>query len=663
MIHHGDSVRRRALRHAAFDVATVRAMEAPLLRSGVPLMSMAAAAAARVVLALLDDMDVDAHEAGVVLLAGAGDNGGDGLLAGARLLGEGVAVTAVTVGRSAHAAAFSSFVRAGGSVLVLDQASTIPGCASGFGAGEAGERLHTAIGLAQDADVLIDAMTGIGVSGALRGIPAALAKALGRDGGVPDRPAMGDAAHDDDDAPLVVAMDTPSGIGVDDGTLPGAYIPADMTVMCGALKPCAMLPPAAYACGTVYLADFGFDLHGHDPAVRAMDGALAARSLRLPRLQDAKYSRGVTGLITGSTRYPGAGVLTTDAAAHANIGMVRYMGPSRVQDMVLTRVPEAVLGKGRVESWVVGSGVPSAQDLQAHADTQREIITALLAHYDVGEYSTDDPRDADPNDDDADDAGLHDEVPGGDAEDGDAPFANGSAGYAMPPICVDAGALDILPSRVPPQVVITPHAGELAALLSLRGEALSAADVLADPWSWAKRAHEITGATVVLKGAITLVVGDHEDGGVVTLVSGAAPAWLGTAGAGDVLAGTMGALLAQQDGELQEDADACVEAAAAACYIHGRAAALASGSGQRGWSEPTIVRIPVPAPAMNAALSDAGLGVGAVDIDDLSDDDAVDAVGSDMDDDLGMDEVPVGHPIVAHDLIAALPRVVSGLLG
>lgn len=59
----------------------------------------------------------------------------------------------------------------------------------------------------------------------------------------------------------------------------------------------------------------------------------------------------MTGLITGSERYPGAAVLSCKAAAKTNIGMIRYMGPQVCRDMVLAAVPEAVLGKGRVQAW------------------------------------------------------------------------------------------------------------------------------------------------------------------------------------------------------------------------------------------------------------------------------------------------------------------------
>ncbi|WP_420829129.1 bifunctional ADP-dependent NAD(P)H-hydrate dehydratase/NAD(P)H-hydrate epimerase [Bifidobacterium miconisargentati] len=583
-------------------------------------MRMAAQAVAHTAAGLLDDEDLALEDTSIVLLAGAGDNGGDGLFAAAALAQEGAAVTAVAVGRSLHEAGFAEFVRAGGKVLVLDPAAEIPGCASGFSAGEAGERLQAAVSLASKSHLIIDAMTGIGIHGALRGIPAALAAALGLDGEVPDTPAM-PGREPSGDFPLVVAVDTPSGVGVDDGSLPGPYLPADVTVTFGAMKPCAVLPPATFGCGRIELVDFGFDIDDVEPAVEVVDNAFASDAVRLPHVEDGKYSRGVVGLVTGSQRYPGAAVLTARAAAHANTGMVRYLGPERAQNMVLAALPEAVMGKGHVQSWVVGSGVPNAD-----ADIQRETIGALLRHYAL---------DGDPAVDDA--------------------------AYDMPPVVVDAGALDLLPERVPGQVVITPHAGEMASLLNRlepversgeRGAddtgsvgsvhdgpsqsdtdaadypdddqpyrasavdsdetepvvtsdddeddgevvptgngvsvpsaanedfpAYTAHDVMTRPLACARRAHELTGATVLLKGAVTIVVDEDH-----TYVSGSAPAWLATAGAGDVLAGLIGALLAQQGDEITT-----AETVASAAYLHGMAASIASESEQQGWQEPELV--------------------------------------------------------------------------
>ena len=146
-----DADRLQTLLYSSYSADVVRQLERPLLDDGVPLMRMAASAVARVTLSLLDDEDLDVEDARVTVLAGAGDNGGDGLYAGAELAREGAQVTAVAVGRSLHEDAFRAFVRAGGRVLVLDPAADISGCTSGFSAGEAGERLQAAVKYGADA--------------------------------------------------------------------------------------------------------------------------------------------------------------------------------------------------------------------------------------------------------------------------------------------------------------------------------------------------------------------------------------------------------------------------------------------------------------------------------------------------------------------------------
>lgn len=555
-----DADRLQTLLYSAYDSDTVREMERPLLDDGVPLMRMAASAAAHVTMTLLDDEDLAVEDARVALLVGAGDNGGDGLYAGAELANEGAHVTAIAVGRSLHEEAFGAFVHAGGRVLVLDPAAEIPGCTTGFSAGEAGERLQAAVEYVQGSHVIIDAMTGIGVSGALRGIAGAIASSLGFDGELPDRPALPNN-EPSSALPLVVAIDTPSGVGVNDGSLPGPYIPADVTVTFGAMKPCAMVPPASYACGRLTLVDFGFDIDDCVPAAEMTDGDFVTDSIRLPQLSDGKYSRGVVGLVTGSARYPGAAVLSATAAARANTGMVRYLGPQRAQDMVLSSLPEAVIGKGRVQSWVVGSGVPAGDDEASDSDFQRKTIAALLKHYAL-------PQETD----------LDDDVD-----------ARHASALDMPPIVVDAGALDLLPDKVPDQVVVTPHTGELARMLTRLGEnEVGVDEVRAQPLACARKLRELTGATVLLKGAVTIVVGADGESNERVILSGRAPAWMSTAGSGDVLAGMLGALLAQQDDMLTEDPALVPEVVAAGAYMHGLAGAIASQSEQRGWHRPQI---------------------------------------------------------------------------
>jgi NAD(P)H-hydrate repair Nnr-like enzyme with NAD(P)H-hydrate dehydratase domain len=116
------------------------------------------------------------------------------------------------------------------------------------------------------------------------------------------------------------------------------------------------------------------------------------------------------------------------------------------------------------------------------------------------------------------------------------------------------------------RAVLTPHAGELAALLAGHGEDVERADIETDPGRWAARAAELTGACVLLKGATTVVVAP----GGETYSQADGTGWMATAGAGDVLAGILGALLAG----LPEVPVAKV--AALAALVHGRAGRTAS---------------------------------------------------------------------------------------
>jgi hydroxyethylthiazole kinase-like uncharacterized protein yjeF len=247
-----------------------------------------------------------------------------------------------------------------------------------------------------------------------------------------------------------------------------------------------------------------------------------AAVLRRPTETDDKYSRGVLGVRTGSQDYPGAAVLGVEAAWRTGIGMVRYLGPPVPTSLVLQRRPETVTVDGRVQAWLVGSGTDADRRSDAETQALRDILASPL------------------------------------------------------PVVVDAGALDLAPAATAP-LVVTPHGREharLRALLRLEGDepttdAARAASAL--------RTAEALGATVVLKGAVTIVA---SPGGRVHRVSSGTP-WLATAGTGDVLAGTIGAVVA--GGPPDATADDLGPLAAAAVWLHGRAASLAAADlGGRG---------------------------------------------------------------------------------
>lgn len=437
------------MRHA-HTVAQVREAEGALLAT-LPegtLMQRAAHGLAHAVLDLLGS----AYGRRVLLLVGSGDNGGDALYAGAVLARRGCAVEARLLAERVHPAGLAALRAAGG--RVVDGPTRRP-------------------------DVVVDGIVGIGGRPGLR--PDAV-EALAEVTGVP-----------------LVAVDVPSGVDVDTGTVAGPHVVADLTVTFGTEKVAHLVDPAASACGAVHLVDLGLDL---PPAeVEALQPVDVARLLPRPSRDAQKYARGVVGVRAGSAEYPGAALLSVAGAASGLCGMVRYVGAPAVADRVRATHPE-VVGPGRVQAWVVGSG--------GGASAGRELAAAL---------------------------------------------ADGV------PTVVDADALQHVEAPLPPATVLTPHAGELARMLGVERSAVEAA-----PLEHARRATAY-GCVVLLKGRHTLVAAP--DGRVRVTTTGVP--WLATAGAGDVLGGLVGALLAA--------GLSSYDAASVGSWLHGAAATLASGGG------------------------------------------------------------------------------------
>jgi NAD(P)H-hydrate epimerase len=214
---------------AGYTAAQVRAAEQPLLDAGVPLMRQAAAALA----AELRDL----APRRVLVLVGAGDNGGDALFAAAELAAEGVTVDLLPTASRHHP----------------------EGAASALAAGARWADAADVFRLAADADVVLDGILGTGTSrspalrGAAREVVAALLPVL-----------------DSPDRPRVVAVDIPSGIGPDDGAVPDpTVLPADVTVTFGAVKAGLLLEPGSRYAGRVVLVDLGLGPHLGEPVVTA----------------------------------------------------------------------------------------------------------------------------------------------------------------------------------------------------------------------------------------------------------------------------------------------------------------------------------------------------------------------------------------------------------
>ncbi|MFD9436287.1 NAD(P)H-hydrate dehydratase [Streptomyces sp. NPDC060002] len=308
----------------------------------------------------------------------------------------------------------------------------------------------------------------------------------------------------------VVAVDLPSGVDADTGEVHGSAIRADLTVTFGTHKPGLLVDPAREYAGSVRLVDIG--LAGElpaEPELAALQHADVAALLPLPGGESDKYRRGVVGIAAGSARYPGAAVLAVAGALRGGAGAVRYVGPAG--DAVVARFPETLVSDqgprqaGRVQAWVVG---PGAGD---DAQTVAEVLAAEV------------------------------------------------------PVLIDADGLrladaDAVRGRTAP-TLMTPHAGEAAALLGVAREEVEGARL--------RSARELAAryrATVLLKGSTTLVA-DAGGAGVVR-VNATGTAWLATAGSGDVLSGLAGSLLAAGLSAL--------DAGSVGAYLHGLAGRFAA---------------------------------------------------------------------------------------
>ncbi|WP_280490491.1 NAD(P)H-hydrate dehydratase [Nocardia carnea] len=308
----------------------------------------------------------------------------------------------------------------------------------------------------------------------------------------------------------VIAADLPSGVDPDTGVVDGPAVQAAVTVAFGARKPVHAL--AAARCGRIELVPIGLRL----PAARlaALEPAEVGAGWPVPGAEDDKYTQGVVGVHAGSETYPGAAVLCTGAAVAATSGMVRYVGTAG--PAVLAQYPEVIASPdltatGRVQSWVFGPGSGTDRDTR---DRLAEILATDL------------------------------------------------------PVVIDADGLTLL-AKEPDLVrgrraatVLTPHAGEFTRLTGSEPgpDRVAAVRELAEAWQ----------ATVLLKGRSTLIA----EPGRPVLVNEAGGSWAATAGAGDVLSGVIGALLAagREPGW----------AAAAAARAHATAADIAAhvaGSG------------------------------------------------------------------------------------
>jgi hydroxyethylthiazole kinase-like uncharacterized protein yjeF len=420
---------------------------------------------------------------GVLVIAGRGNNGGDGFVAARRLLDLGGAVRVALLGHASElkgdaARAHAEFIAANGMVSECDAAEQVDSILRTVPHG-----------------VIVDAIFGTGLNAPVRDPAAAFIEAInGR--GVP-----------------IVAVDIASGINSDTGAVMGVAVRANLTVTFGFAKYGHVSYPGADHCGELEIAEIGFAPRAIEeiaPRGRLFEAQDAAQMLRPRAANTHKGTYGHTLVIAGGSGKSGAAILVARGALRAGAGLVTAAIPKSVAAIVASGQPELMTepmperdghfdgaatierlkplleGKGAV---VIGPGMGTSKDIQ-------ELLAWIVAH-------------------------------------GAAPAR---------PLLIDADGLNSLALIGPAAlkqadgpVVLTPHPGEMSRLLGS-----STTTVNQDRISAARRLADLTGAEVLLKGARTVIAAN----GAIYVNSSGNPG-MATAGMGDSLSGIIGSLMGQ----------------------------------------------------------------------------------------------------------------------
>ncbi len=438
----------------------------------------------------------------VLVAAGRGNNGGDGLAAARHLACGGVDVRVVLLadpGRlSPDAAANLELARRFGVPV-----EAVPG----------DDLAPLERALAWPPDLVVDALLGTGLDRPLGGRLLEAARRINACGAA------------------VVAVDVPTGLSGSAATPPGEHVEADLTVTFAALKVCHVLPPACLACGEVAVVEIGIPPAALEAAPwgRWVEPEDVALWLPPRPLDGHKGTFGHLLVVAGSRGKGGAVAMAARAAVASGSGLVTMAVPEPLVPVVDAACLEAmsfalpatgdglVAGPGELATLLPRMTAVAAGPGMGTGEGARETLEWLLDRWEG-------------------------------------------------PLLLDADAVNLLAGRperlagreVPP--VLTPHPGELARLLGVETR-----EVVADRAAAAREAARRAEAVVVAKGHRTVIATPEGE----LLVNPTGDAHLASGGAGDVLTGLAGGLLAQR---LEP-----VRAAAVAAWLHGRAGELGAG--------------------------------------------------------------------------------------
>jgi len=461
--------------------AQMRELDRRTIELGTPGLTLMERAGAGVVADLLRHARA-ACRRGVLVIAGRGNNGGDGFVVARLLKAKGIRVGVVLLASADRVAGdartnLDRWRRARGRLLEITREEDIAPL----------ERELARAG------VVVDAVFGTGLNAPVSGLPAIAIAAIARAAA----PTAARARP-----PVVVAVDVPSGLDGDTGEPLGMAVRADATITFALPKVGLVLPPARPWVGRIAVVDIGIP-----EAVRAAVGPLPeaataeamARLVPERRASEHKGSHGHVLVVAGSIGKSGAAALAGRAAIRGGAGLTTIACPADVQAVVAASLAEAMTepyGDFAADEW--RERVAGRSALVVGPGLGRSDAATALVHWLVREVGAPMVIDAD---------GLN-------------------------ALADDRSALRA--SRAPR--VLTPHPGEMSRLVGrpvpeLQGDRLGTALALARD----------TGAVVVLKGAGTITAAPD---GRATINTTGGPL-LGSGGTGDVLSGLVGSLLCQ----------------------------------------------------------------------------------------------------------------------
>lgn len=478
----------------------------------------------------------------VLVVAGTGNNGGDGLAVGRLLSQRGVEVTFYMEGNPQHMTQQTKTQRQilenlGLSVQSKSEAATynIEGKETVGAQGDG------------DYDLVIDALFGIGLSREITGSCREWVETIN---------ALKEKGS------LVWSLDIPSGICADTGRIMGCAVRADVTVSFAFAKRGHFLYPGKVCTGKLIVKEIGITKESFGERFPA---AFCLEKADLPALMPKRQPGGNKGtfgkvlLMAGSRDMSGACVLCAGAVMRTGAGMVKIITPACNREIVQQSLPEAMLfsfaeeGDAHNDAWpgeYFSDSVKSAMDWADVLVVGPGMGTGRAAYF-LLKQALEYRRNRD--------SGFSTEVHSGAS-------VGGSRGL---PMVIDADALNLIAAREELRglvrqravcspdsgLILTPHPGELVRLMHQDMQAYQR-----DREGMVRALAQEFSCTVVAKDATTLVMGAERE---EICLNNSGNDGMATAGSGDVLAGILGGLLAQGLGGF--------EAAGLGVFLHGLA--------------------------------------------------------------------------------------------